>query len=175
MTQIKIHTIDNSGRGVDIFSSRIKSVIRTVTFSQELSDDDWLIQIVDNHYLMTVGDSLKLSKIIELIISFYGLEVKYLQLYHQLAPLLDWISQWYANECDGYWEHIYGVRGEIDEKGQLHLVIDLDETIWQDEDFQEESNCRKEEYKFIIDCECQEIITCLTIFKEWIEGMQTRN
>ena len=71
MTQIKIHTIDNSGWGVDIFSSRIKSVIRTVTFSQELSDDDWLIQIVDNHYLMTVGDSLKLSKIIELIISFY--------------------------------------------------------------------------------------------------------
>lgn len=43
MTQIKIHTIDNPGWGVDIFSSRIKSAIRTVTFSQELSDDDWLI------------------------------------------------------------------------------------------------------------------------------------
>lgn len=46
------------------------------------------------------------------------------------------LQAWYANECDGDWEHSYGVKvGTLDNPGWT-LSVYLRETLLQDEVFQ---------------------------------------
>ncbi|MEU0690573.1 immunity 53 family protein [Streptomyces uncialis] len=42
--------------------------------------------------------------------------------------LLDWLQNWYAQQCDGDWEHTWGVRiGTLDHPGWT-VEIDLEDT-----------------------------------------------
>lgn len=42
------------------------------------------------------------------------------------------LENWYAQECDGDWEHTYGIRIEtLDNPGWM-LTIDLEDTKWHD-------------------------------------------
>ena len=42
--------------------------------------------------------------------------------------ILNWIENWYAAQCDGYWEHHYGITiSNIDNPG-WDLVIDISGT-----------------------------------------------
>ncbi|MFG1811576.1 immunity 53 family protein [Streptomyces sp. NPDC049040] len=42
--------------------------------------------------------------------------------------LLDWLQEWYAHQCDGDWEHEWGVRiATLDNPG-WSVEIDLEET-----------------------------------------------
>lgn len=48
-----------------------------------------------------------------------------------LASLLDRLQDWYLRECDGDWEHSYGIEIEtLDNPGWL-VTIDLHETPWE--------------------------------------------
>jgi Immunity protein 53 len=41
---------------------------------------------------------------------------------------LEWLQEWYSSQCDGDWEHLYGVEiGTIDNPG-WRVRIDLAET-----------------------------------------------
>ncbi|MFE1798632.1 immunity 53 family protein [Streptomyces sp. NPDC059517] len=43
-------------------------------------------------------------------------------------PLLDWLQNWYAQQCDGDWEHEWGVKiGTLDNPGWT-VSIDLEGT-----------------------------------------------
>lgn len=45
--------------------------------------------------------------------------------------LISRLQQWYARECNGDWEHSYGISIEtLDNPGWM-LSIDLSETIWE--------------------------------------------
>lgn len=42
---------------------------------------------------------------------------------------LNWIQNWYLKQCDGYWEHDYGIKiSNIDNPG-WDLTIDIFETL----------------------------------------------
>ncbi|MFJ4844613.1 MULTISPECIES: immunity 53 family protein [unclassified Streptomyces] len=46
--------------------------------------------------------------------------------------VLDWLQSWYAAQCDGDWEHTWGVTiGTLDNRGRT-VRIDLEETALED-------------------------------------------
>jgi hypothetical protein len=44
--------------------------------------------------------------------------------------MLQRLQQWYLAECNGDWEHSYGVKIETLDNPGWHVVIDLSETAW---------------------------------------------
>jgi hypothetical protein len=46
----------------------------------------------------------------------------------QMKDILNWVQDWYKNQCDGGWEHTYGVRiTSLDNPG-WQVEIDLADT-----------------------------------------------
>lgn len=45
---------------------------------------------------------------------------------------LDWLESWYLEQCDGDWEHTYGVRVETLDNPGWSLEIDLAGTSLED-------------------------------------------
>lgn len=43
---------------------------------------------------------------------------------------LEWLQNWYAEMCDGDWEHLYGVSIETLDNPGWHVRIDLRETAY---------------------------------------------
>ena len=42
--------------------------------------------------------------------------------------LLQWLEKWYSQNCDGQWEHLYGIKIETMDNPGWHVTIDLNET-----------------------------------------------
>lgn len=50
---------------------------------------------------------------------------------YTIGELMEKLQQWYVNECDGDWEHSFGIKIEtLDNPGWL-VTIDLMETRWE--------------------------------------------
>ncbi|WP_343691967.1 immunity 53 family protein [Chitinophaga sp.] len=49
-----------------------------------------------------------------------------------MSEILSWISQWMNSQCNGDWEHMYGIKiGTADNPG-WYVTIDLAETELED-------------------------------------------
>lgn len=42
--------------------------------------------------------------------------------------LLEWLQDWYLQQCDGEWEHFYGVKIETLDNPGWYIEIDLNDT-----------------------------------------------
>lgn len=63
------------------------------------------------------------------------------------VDILNWIQEWYKNQCDGDWEHMYGVKiDNIDNPGWM-VTIDLLDTDLEDKEYVE-SNYDNEDGKW---------------------------
>lgn len=49
---------------------------------------------------------------------------------------LNWLMRWYAAQCDGDWEHSYGVKIETLDNPGWSLTIDLVDTDLEDRPFE---------------------------------------
>jgi hypothetical protein len=74
------------------------------------------------------------------------------------AEILTRLSEWYAKQCDGDWEHQFGMRIESTDNPGWHVEIDLKGTKWEGATFEEirtrasESDwimCLKRELQFV--------------------------
>ena len=93
-----------------------------------------------------------------------------------LNDLLEWIQDWYLSNCNGDWEHFYGVKIDtLDNPGWM-VTIHLNETILENAPFQkvnlERSEqdwvaCRTESGEFKAACGPKNLSEVLTIFKNW--------
>ena len=93
--------------------------------------------------------------------------------------VLERLQNWYDSQCNGDWEHLYGVFIEnLDNPGWM-VTIDLIETELEDKNFDEildertESNwldCRVEEKKFRGMGGSFNLIEILEIFLIWAES-----
>lgn len=45
--------------------------------------------------------------------------------------LLTWLTEWYQANCDGDWEHSYGVKIDTIDKPGWRLEIDLKDTVME--------------------------------------------
>ncbi|MDJ1482791.1 immunity 53 family protein [Cytophagaceae bacterium YF14B1] len=46
--------------------------------------------------------------------------------------VLKWLEDWYANECNGDWEHGFGIKIETLDNPVWNVTIDLEETALED-------------------------------------------
>jgi len=95
------------------------------------------------------------------------------------------IQDWYLSECDGDWEHQFGIKiGTLDNPG-WSLDIDLEETELQEKPFIPNEKgvgpgvsnenpdwyaCKVKDKKFVGRCGPSHLRTILRIFLDWKNG-----
>src|SRR5262249_22822329 len=92
---------------------------------------------------------------------------------------LIWIQNWYARQCDGDWEHQFGVRLETLDNPGWSIRISVQETELQEKEFKNlaiertENDwifCKVENGFFMGDCGPLNLPEMLTVFREWAEA-----
>ena len=93
--------------------------------------------------------------------------------------IIEWINNWYSSQCDGDWEHSYGIKIEtLDNPGWI-IKIDLSETPYQkkvfanvDEDNGDDDwiKCFLRDGQYIGVGDPTKLEKILLIFKMWIES-----
>lgn len=93
--------------------------------------------------------------------------------------VLEWLQRWYAGQCDGDWEHEWGVKiGTLDNPGWW-VVIDLEDTDLEAREYSKVDIKRSEtdwfftrvqDQRFSASCGPGNLTEVLTIFREWVEG-----
>ncbi len=91
-------------------------------------------------------------------------------------PLLDWLQKWYAQQCDGDWEHEWGVKiATLDNPGWT-VSIDLEETILEEHEYpRQEINRATQDWvwawtaekTFHAACGPENLTEALTLFRTW--------
>ncbi|MFG2672166.1 immunity 53 family protein [Streptomyces sp. NPDC048445] len=93
-----------------------------------------------------------------------------------VEPLLDWLQNWYAQQCDGDWEHEWGVKiATLDNPGWT-IEIDLKETDLEEREYtlQEVGRSAQDwvrtwtvERTFHAACGPGNLTEALTLFRTW--------
>ena len=96
--------------------------------------------------------------------------------------ILKWLENWYSSNCDGDWEHLYGIKiGTLDNPG-WSVEINLLETVLEDRGFErikiDNSDddwvfCWVEEGKFNGAGDPGKLTVILEIFRKWAQQAQT--
>jgi hypothetical protein len=91
---------------------------------------------------------------------------------------LAWLASWFESQCDGDWEHNWGVElATLDNPG-WRLAVDLRETPLEAKRFEgiemERSEtdwirCWTEELQFRGACGVQNVVEMLSVFQAWAE------
>ena len=93
--------------------------------------------------------------------------------------MLEWIQKWYKSNCDGYWEHMYGVKIDTLDNPGWHVLIDLVDTPLEEKKFEnivnyidEDNwiNCMVKEGVFNGGGDLYKLEDILLIFKNWVES-----
>ncbi|MFI0740800.1 immunity 53 family protein [Streptomyces sp. NPDC021100] len=91
-------------------------------------------------------------------------------------PVLDWLQSWYGSQCDGDWEHAWGVLIETLDNPGWAVKIDLEETDLADRTYPREEVIRGErdwvmawtsEKTFHVACGPGNLAEALTRFRAW--------
>lgn len=93
--------------------------------------------------------------------------------------ILKWIQNWYKKNCDGYWEHMYGIKiYNVDNPGWA-VKIDLQETALEEKFFPKIENDYGEENWLICfvkdgvfngSGDSDKLEEILSVFKKWVES-----
>ncbi|MEU6117175.1 immunity 53 family protein [Streptomyces sp. NPDC047117] len=90
--------------------------------------------------------------------------------------VLDWLQSWYASQCDGDWEHGWGVTIETLDNPGWTVKIDLEKTALANRKYPEQRVARGEqdwvtawtaEGAFHIACGPGNLTESLTLFRVW--------
>jgi hypothetical protein len=98
--------------------------------------------------------------------------------------IFDWLQNWYKSQCDGDWEHEYGIKIETVDNPGWYVVIDLIGTECEGHLFLpvqtdiDESNwffCKLNNNIFEASCDACNLSKVLQIFRDWVENCQKKN
>ena len=90
-----------------------------------------------------------------------------------------WLINWYVSQCDGDWEHQFGIKVETLDNPGWSIQISIQETELQNKEFQNISieriendwfHCFVRDGKFEGPCGPYNLSEVLKIFREWVEG-----
>jgi hypothetical protein len=94
---------------------------------------------------------------------------------------LEWLMGWYASQCNGDWEHHYGVEiGTLDNPGWT-VTIDLEDTDFEGREFSAIQHglietdaswwrCRTEGKQWRAECGSGDLGVVLGLFRSWINS-----
>jgi hypothetical protein len=95
-----------------------------------------------------------------------------------MEAVLAWLQRWYQSQCDGQWEHSYGVRIDTLDNPGWSVEIDLTGTTLQSGSMQpvvrqggadDWIRCEVKDRKFIGHGDPTKLLEILTAFQEWAE------
>lgn len=91
---------------------------------------------------------------------------------------LEWLQSFYLQQCDGDWEHTYGIKIDtLDNPGWL-LRINLRETYLEDREFaaveierteNDWIHCHIKDQSFVIACGPKNLTEGIEVFRKWVE------
>lgn len=92
--------------------------------------------------------------------------------------LLNWLQNWYENNCDGNWEHMFGIKIDTLDNPGWTVDINLEDTNLEGKNFTKVQydngnrdwlTCLVKDDMFSGAGDPQKLEKILTIFKEWTE------
>jgi hypothetical protein len=95
--------------------------------------------------------------------------------------LIEFLQKWYFEQCDGDWEHAYGVKIETLDNPGWSVDIDLQGTDFADKHFEPKIfdhtekdwvDCRVEDQIFQGRGGPQNLADVLKVFRGWVEEMR---
>lgn len=102
-----------------------------------------------------------------------------------MTSTLQRLCTWYRSQCDGEWEHTWGVKiGNLDNPGwsvEINLQgtplenVPFDEHLENvpfDEDETEWMICRRDGQTFQIDCGPERLDAALQVFLDWADSIE---
>ncbi|GAA2482127.1 immunity 53 family protein [Winogradskya humida] len=100
--------------------------------------------------------------------------------YDETAPgVWTWLQAWYATQCNGDWEHEFGIRIETLDNPGWTIVIDLGDTALEDKPYERQEIHRSEHdwiftrvesRQFTASCGPLNLGEVLHLFRCWITG-----
>lgn len=90
-----------------------------------------------------------------------------------------WLQQFYLSQCEGDWEHSYGIRIETLDNPGWQISIDLADTPYEGKLFNEFQHlrtendwidCRIEGTVFRGFCGPANLSETVAVFRDWVEG-----
>ncbi|MFE2582685.1 immunity 53 family protein [Streptomyces sp. NPDC059378] len=92
--------------------------------------------------------------------------------------VLGWLQGWYAEQCDGDWEHEWGVKiATLDNPGWT-ITIDLEDTSLEEREYPKQTIrrgpndwifARVVDHQFDGACGPGNLTELLTMFRSWVE------
>ena len=92
------------------------------------------------------------------------------------ASTIDQVQEWYVSNCDGDWEHTYGIKIETLDNPGWQVLIDLTRTSLELTEFgevriertpQDWYTCRKANNQFAAACGPKNLDEVLALFLAW--------
>lgn len=93
---------------------------------------------------------------------------------------LEWLQKWYLSQCDGDWEHSYGVHIETLDNPGWRISVDLQDTDLEGEPFDAVKIDRTEhdwlrcwinESTFEGACGPENLHEALNVFRQWVDSV----
>lgn len=171
---VKLETLDNPGWDLTL---ELESVLTEPVLEKCIVDEsDWFIKHIQSQTVSFSSDSTKLIDCLSECLKFLNLSDTLLNENRQLILFL---QDWYISQCDGDWEHLYGISITLDNSGFFEYTIDLADTkdnldsrnfdlIGGENNFQ----CWKNGGKFLGRGKINFLSKSLDRFKEWVENGQ---
>jgi len=92
-----------------------------------------------------------------------------------------WLLKWYDRQCDGNWEHQFGIKIETLDNPGWSIQVSIQETELQGKEFQD-NNIERTENNWIFskvrngffECNCGpfNLPEALQVFRDWAESCQ---
>ena len=118
---IQIATVDNPGWYVTINLSGTEYQDRNFPYVKfDYGDNDWYFCLRRNNNFEASGNPFKLSKIIEVFLNWINKDKKKFE-----DDKIDFLQIWYQNQCDGDWEHEFGIEINTVNLQDWKVEIDL--------------------------------------------------
>jgi len=102
------------------------------------------------------------------------------QLVSTAFDALAWLQDWYAGNCDGEWEHEWGITLTTTDNPGWYLSVDLQETLLEARKFNRVDHnsqsdpswwiCQVGEGHFLAACGPKDLAAVIGIFRDWVEG-----
>ncbi len=126
--RIRIVNLDNPGWMLTINLRDTECENRIFQpLKEDISDDDWYRCKIENRRFVGVGDQRRLSFLIQTFLCFAKMAEE-TGVPRVNEDTLERLCQWYQSQCNGTWEHAYGVRIDtVDNPGWV-LTVDLSDT-----------------------------------------------
>lgn len=172
--QISISTIDNPGWRVELSLTTDHYSLRHRRILIDEGDKNWLYHVTEKNTILLYGDQYKLVDIFEELAREFTISKS--EGFEEFVCYIKFLQTWYANQCDGDWEHTYGIKAWVDTDGYCQCTIDLFGT-WSyldEQDFKavgtkETFYCHKVGEQLVGEGKVEYVTFFLKTFKEWLD------